>query len=925
MEPLAVATVLSSLISIGLKVGKAREVDGLGESEFEALKAFLDSGSSVLAKVRGKKDPRAAVLQLALTTQAFGRALGRHWAGSATMVPGNTLLPDRVAKRWKADEHARRKEIELRTRFAELRLREPGNAGAGLGEIELVRALVGQPDATPYYRALWAAFTNPDLAEPGQEGEPREDSPLVLSRPGAEAEFRRHFRLAYTELEATAQGREVREWLQGLVREIPELMYEVLAADLAGWGSRHVFGNVRAQEPSDPLPFMSLDDTYVEPGGWLADPDGKTVPIGAGRPIQGLIRELLEQHLLVVVTADFGHGKSLSARRLACDLAKAYLEPEGHGRDAQYPVFVKCVRDIRESYSHDRVIRNALWYAARESMGEDVARLDFVGFAPPSSNQRTLYILDGLDELAFGQRELEALFVHLREALDTRHRAIVLTRPGALWPNCLPKGTPRVELLAFDVPRIDTWLDRWSRLPDQRAITRAQIPGNLRELARTPILLLMIATTWTPDHQSTSGRAGLYEKFFYHIAHGKHDADPDPHNAIESASDRLLGHLRGKVLDDAEQDPTQAMLWMMSRIAWEGHVMAQRSEVLQTRHVENILEDELRLPREFAPLVTLGLLVALQHNPGGGSANILFGHQSFQEFLVARFWRSELMRFVRKEDAKIEEVLMRGRLMQHENRSFAFLAEMLGALDVRTRQRIEDWAERRVNDEDLKGRQFREDRTNYLRETALAIGSIVAENGLQLRDGTVLRSLFAWFHMMRLSPIIRAPQLRAEHVDLQSERLRNAFLNEANLSGANLAGADLVGASLNWVSLSGANLERANLERADLVRANLKRANLSRVNLSEAALGGADLADADLSNADLSDADLSKADISNTDLTNAILERVYLTAAQLRLAKNYPKALLRELELEAREVATAAELASAEASAPAPTPEDPAS
>lgn len=918
MDPVTFASALGTLISVGLKASKARDVEGVGGEELEALKSVFDAGG-VVSRLRSKREPRPGALQLALISQAFGFALARHWAGSTAMVPEKSLLPDRVAKLWKGDEHARREAIEQRTQFAELRLREPGNAEAGLGELELVRALAGLPDATPYYRALWAAFTNPALSEPG------EDPPLDLGRPGAEAEFRRHFRLAYTELEATPHGREVREWLQGLVRELPELMHDVLATSLATWGSRHVFGNVQAQGASGPLPFMSLDDTYVEPAGRLARPDGRIDHTDPGQPIQGLIRALLESHLLVVVSADFGHGKSLSARRLACDLANAYLEPDGHGRDAQYPVFVKCVRDIRESYSHERVIRTALWNTARESIGE-VARLDFDGFAPPSAEQRTLYILDGLDELAFGQGQLEALFVHLREALDTRHRAIVLTRPGALWPNCLPKGTPRIDLLAFDDARIDAWLERWSGLPSQRAITRAQIPANLQELARTPILLLMIATTWTPDAQ-TKGRAALYEKFFYHIAHGKHEGDPDPHEAIESASARLLEHLRKSVLEPDETDPTQAMLWMMSRIAWQGYVLAQRSEVLQTRHVANILEDELGLPGDSAPQIRAGLLVALQHNPAGGSANILFGHQSFQEFLVARFWCSELKRRVGTQDMTLENVLMQGRLLQHENRAFEFLREMLGALEARTRQRIEDWAEQKVHDEKLEVHRFREDRTNYLRESALAIGSAVAEHGLRLRDPTALRSLFAWFHMMCLSPIIYAPGLHARLVNFRSEQLQLAFLHAADLQQANLAGANLEGASLAEANLAaailfGASLTHAHLQMgnfvgalllaANLAGANLEGANLTSANLERANLTAAELAGANLAGANLAWANLSGANLSGVNLAGANLDHVRgLTAAQLRSAKNY---LL--LDLEARE---AAELASAEA----PTPSAP--
>jgi hypothetical protein len=201
---------------------------------------------------------------------------------------------------------------------------------------------------------------------------------------------------------------------------------------------------------------------------------------------------------------------------------------------------------------------------------------------------------------------------------------------------------------------------------------------------------------------------------------------------------------------------------------------------------------------------------------------------------------------------------------------------MLGALEARTRQRIEDWAERKVHDENLEERRFREDRTNYLRESALAIGSAVAEHGLRLRDGMVLRSLFAWFHMMRLTPIIYAPGLHAKDVDLRSERLPYAVLSGADLVGANLVGANLLQADLHQANLAGALLIGTRLFGANLQNANLQNATLQHAN--------------------------------------------NLTAAQLRTAKNYPEDLLRELE-----ALEAAKLASAEAPrSPDPDP-DPAS
>ncbi len=886
MEPLALTTVLSNLIAVGLRGAKALDAEGVGEAELDTLKAFLDGGSSIL-KARSKKEPRVAALQLGLTAQAFGLALARHWAGNTAMVPGSTSLPALVAKWWDQDEHARRTEIELRTQQAALQLQVLGDHEVGVDEIALLGALTGQPDATPYYRALWKAFSNPDLG----------DSPLDLSRAGAAREFERHFRLAYAELAVTSQGSQVRDWLEALVRETPDLMREVLARDLASWGARHVFGNVRKDkhDAADPLPFMSLEDTYVEPLGQLAVEGKSPGERPTARAIQALVRGLLQEHMLVVVTADFGHGKSLSARRLASDLAREYIESQENGRDTPYPVFVKCVRDVQDRYDHKVAVRTALWNTAKESMGP-IETHDFSGFSPPEGRQATHYVLDGLDELAFSPSQLESLFARLSEGLTQRHRAVVFTRPGALSPNCLPKGTPRVELRPFDPPRVQEWLDRWGKLPDQRALVHEQIPASLRTLAGTPILLLMIAMTWDPGQSVEGGQADLYEKFFRQIALGKHEADGDGHPMIEGASARLLACLcRKDLVDVDEQDTTQAMLWMMSRVAWKAHVLAARSEELKTSHVETILADELGLPPDLAPQIKVGLLVALQYHPGGGSSNILFGHQSFREFLVARFWCSQLRRLDRRSESSIEESLMESRLLRRGDRAFDFLREMLGDLDDRVRVKILDWAERRVNDEGLKANKFRADRTNWLRESALAIGSVVSKAGLQLDDPKVLRSMFAWFQMMSSDIIVYAPRLQGAGADFSGEslvgaNLVGASLSEANLRRADLSEANLVGANLRLANLDGAKLDGAKLDGAYLFLAKLFGASLVGANLQGANLQGAKLPNADLQGADLQSADLQGANLVGANLQDAKLQGVNPTDIyQLRSATNYPE------------------------------------
>ena len=81
----------------------------------------------------------------------------------------------------------------------------------------------------------------------------------------------------------------------------------------------------------------------------------------------------------------------------------------------------------------------------------------------------------------------------------------------------------------FDNGQVERWLGGWNQLrPGHPAITlQGLTQRNLAAVARTPILLFMVAFTW--DQHATGGEppslAG-YEHFFYQVARGKADVDP---------------------------------------------------------------------------------------------------------------------------------------------------------------------------------------------------------------------------------------------------------------------------------------------------------------------------------------------------------------------------------------------------------------
>jgi len=185
MDAVTLGVTLGKLVSAGMALNRAYVSNGSAEADLNALKSIVESGTGIFGLWRKKDDWRPAALHLALTSFCFGAAVARHWAGSTAMVPGKTSLPDWL-EQWRArDEHVRRKEIETRTRHAQLEMLNPGDAQVSDTELKLLAGLSGSPLNNPLYQSLWKAFSDPSLAE---EGEP---TPLLL-KDGDAREFERN-------------------------------------------------------------------------------------------------------------------------------------------------------------------------------------------------------------------------------------------------------------------------------------------------------------------------------------------------------------------------------------------------------------------------------------------------------------------------------------------------------------------------------------------------------------------------------------------------------------------------------------------------------------------------------------------------------------------------------------------------------------
>ncbi|HEX8703951.1 MAG TPA: pentapeptide repeat-containing protein [Myxococcaceae bacterium] len=554
-------------------------------------------------------------------------------------------------------------------------------------------------------------------------------------------------------------------------------------------------------------------------------------------------------------------------------------------------------------------------------------------------------MIDGLDEVVFDERRLSDFFQRIRDEASSHHRFIVLSRPGALPSEQDLEGIPVIELRPWKGKQIDTWLDRWRQLnagqgPSYPELTKRQ----LSELASTPILLFMIALTWSRSRDMGTGQAALYEEFFWQIAKGKHDKAGEHHRNISESSSKLCKQLIKLELLAASAEPPDAMLWLMGRIAWEATKREQRKKYfgheeameLTGREIENLIAEELKLGNapDTLQAIQVGLLLTMQaHLSSGKASRLLFGHKSFREYLAARYWADRLKSIVqaRERDWKaLEEPLLDGRLLSREDRTFEFLMEMLNGqplqqhprapfgLEEKEHRVLLEWAQDCFELEEQRfppGRPeaLREDRMPWLREAALALGSCLRESkGMRIKGPLTVRSLLAWFWLMRIGPIIIAPNAQWKGALLSELSLRGAIFRSADLTGVHFTGSDLMqrrasiyepcdfteatlddanllGAMCNAAQFAKASLKRANLSEADFAFANFKRAILHRARLHGARLDRASLCGANLQEADLFLASLQGADLRGADLRGASLHEADLEGAQYDHSTQWPQ------------------------------------
>ncbi len=929
MELFTAATTLGKLLSTGYSLYQAVQGKGADfELDMKAYESLVELGGQLgnwFPKDAAAKDAAQA---LAVLTVAFGKSFHECFGAFHSF-----------------DDKAR---LQANLTAAVEWAQPIGQADSKKPPLSLPE-LLSDPEKTPYFASLWAAFTHRNIPGKAGRGEISNFPEPLIDRPSGDARirFEQVFRRNVGELLSSPVGRDLSLAVLRVdgAAERARWVERLLVADMATWNQRHVFGNVRGH---DTLPAMPLGKMYVEPNARLRKERGQ---YGTASSILASLRAALEKHSLVVVTADFGHGKSLTARTIAYQTAQSFRDNGSRpSADLERPIFVKCQTAFStSSIELAQAVRRAQWLALKDELGiEELAESDDA-LSPPQKRQRTLFLLDGLDEVAFLERDCLHFFEKLRGQLTSLHRAIVFSRPHSLPTEKLAEwGVPVFELLPFDTDGADLgqagqWLIRWNQCSGRSSIEPSALQTDgLVDLARTPILLFMMAYTWGDlkalyaDWQPPESEHGrqedanatprdsfaeqeaiwdrkhrIYEAFFRAIAWGKYERDRDGHPAIKKAASALREALdarsmldavtpnHSRTIADTERERLlPAMLWLMGRVAWRSRCLQQepKPKTLTRSQVERLLEDELDIDDpKVTEVVRDGLLLAMQADLSESSRPILFGHQSFREFLVARCW-SELLRVLVDPQTEAEQktgliiILRDGQLREGDDRSFDFLRARLRQWSGTDRERLYEWSLAEFMNDAIEKQQptLRSDTRRDFRCTALALASTVAsKSGLVLGNHSCLRSLLASYWIAEETCSVWAVRLQANSLNAPGVQIRGANLFGANLSGANLSGANLSGANLLDADLTEATLARANLSEANLSGANLAGATLSDATLYSANLSGVNLSGATLSGANLYGANLASANLSGANLSDAKLDRAILTKAKLDGAKLY--------------------------------------
>jgi hypothetical protein len=605
-------------------------------------------------------------------------------------------------------------------------------------------------------------------------------------------------------------------------------------------------------------------------------------------------------------------------------------------RQQLHPIWTPVLIRLRDIPKLQASFRDTL----REAVQADFAASDDGWLT--DRNTRFLFLLDGFDELVMEGRSsgLEEFLKQVgqfqqdcQRSKDMGHRVLITGRSLALHSieRFMPHNLERVEIQPMDDELQNRWFANWGKLVGAEQtylmgiLQDKRLPDQLRELAREPLLLYLLAAM----HRDGELRLEMFE-------------------GVEGARAKIL--IYEKTLDWVltKQRPewlnrqlttmeTEGLRRILAEAALcvvqSGGECAAMSMVKERIKDNDVAAGLIRDAQERLGDDALKNALAafyLQPAKGDKGGSVEFAHKSFSEFLFAQRLKESLEEWTvpgrRGEEFLVKNAQMAWEiydLLGYGGLTPEIVEYLMGMLTTPPAPLAKGGAR---EDEFRPVQLFKRLENFYLRWCDGEFIDALQDNypqkkmsqlqGQGIKTGVRQVDVYAGLNVMIL--LLKLHRYAQSRDDLKNEiafypcghpdtegfaetcdRLLRiisysccisvgfflgtvgSFLSGAYLRGADLIDVGLSDADLRDAKLSGANLIDASLTDANLSGANLSDADLSGANLSDADLTGANLSDADLRGADLSGANLSGADLSGADLSGANLSDAYLGYSDL--------------------------------------------
>ncbi|MEO1148534.1 MAG: pentapeptide repeat-containing protein [Cyanobacteria bacterium J06638_22] len=638
-----------------------------------------------------------------------------------------------------------------------------------------------------------------------------------------------------------------------------------------------------------------------------------------------------KQDQVLFIQAGPGRGKSVFCRIFANKIRE-------HFSPTWIPILIR-LRDIPKlQNSFADTLRNAVSANFTKDEGWLTSR-----------NTRFLFLLDGFDELLMEGRTSGGLEQFLRQvgqfqrdctSPEMGHRFIVTGRPLALHgiEPALPQNLVRVKLLPMDDAEQACWLEKWSALIQadpkdlQALLNDSSLPDRVRELAREPLVLYLLAAMHRDGELHVEMFAGvegakakvlIYQKTLNWVL-TKQRPDGLNRDLTELGTDALYRILAEAGLCVVQSGDECASIRMLEERLKTDEEAKDLLETAQAKLHDNPLRNAL---------------AAFYLQPGRrGEGSVEFAHKSFSEFLCAERIKQAVEAWTYREWRNNYEI--------SDEQLYWELYDLLGA-PVLTKEIVEYLFELLQSSDDFKPVElFDRLHTFYIRwcnhefmnaqpteehlpqKKLRKLQAFNINTGLRQVDVfTGLNVLIFLFKLHAVAQYRDYPNLPegaspaiinfhpCDNPDSElfvQDRLLKIIHYTDSLGfgtftktvGPHIARANLDRANLNRANLNSTNLNRANLNRANLDSANLARANLNRANFNSANLDSANLTSANLDSANLTSANLTNAYLDSTYLNSANLDSANLDSAYLNSA-NFDRANLNSANLANANLASA--------------------